>query len=323
MGWSRNNTRLTTQHNTIQRETCNNSSTHDDWDWQRRSTTMDSLISINQAAGPLGALIEWLCVVVERLAGDGGRWGTDNGLQRNHKRWTPVERWKRGGRWGLRREQQGKMSKRGGKGKDSWMRREAPLCLPPTPIFSPFPHWMTSTQTARHHDGHSPPLMSPSHSWTHCCALQHQQRGLPPWKTDCLLQSQTPQQIHRVKWGPPAVYLQYNYVCLCLWRCVRTVFSASRHCRRPGHLLRVHSTHSPSLAFASLPPVLSSFPSEVGQEPTPCSGISHRQAPLAPGRGKKKKNMYHGAFTHISHSLNPFSNLLMCVTWQYQRRLVR
>lgn len=30
---------------------------------------MDSLISINQAAGPLGALIEWLCVVAERLAG--------------------------------------------------------------------------------------------------------------------------------------------------------------------------------------------------------------------------------------------------------------
>lgn len=46
------------------------------------STTMDSLISINQAAGPLGALIEWLCVVVESLAVDGGWWGTDNGLQR-------------------------------------------------------------------------------------------------------------------------------------------------------------------------------------------------------------------------------------------------
>lgn len=44
---------------------------------------MDSLISINQAAGPLGALIEWLCVVVvERLARDGGWWGTDYGLQR-------------------------------------------------------------------------------------------------------------------------------------------------------------------------------------------------------------------------------------------------
>lgn len=43
---------------------------------------MDSLISINQAAGPLGALIEWLWIVVERLAGDGGWWGTDNGLQR-------------------------------------------------------------------------------------------------------------------------------------------------------------------------------------------------------------------------------------------------
>ena len=42
---------------------------------------MDSLISINQDAGPLGALIEWLCVVVERLAGDGGWRGTDNGLQ--------------------------------------------------------------------------------------------------------------------------------------------------------------------------------------------------------------------------------------------------
>ena len=53
-------------------ETCNNSGTDDDWDWQHRSTTMDSLISINQAAGPLGALIEWLCVVVERLAGGGG-----------------------------------------------------------------------------------------------------------------------------------------------------------------------------------------------------------------------------------------------------------
>ena len=33
---------------------------------------MDSLISINQAAGPLGALMEWLCVAVERLDGDGG-----------------------------------------------------------------------------------------------------------------------------------------------------------------------------------------------------------------------------------------------------------
>lgn len=42
---------------------------------------MDSLISINQAAGPLWALIEWLCVVVKRLAGDGGWRGTDNGLQ--------------------------------------------------------------------------------------------------------------------------------------------------------------------------------------------------------------------------------------------------
>ncbi len=42
---------------------------------------MDSLISINQAAGPLGALIEWLCVVVERRTGDGGWWETGNGLQ--------------------------------------------------------------------------------------------------------------------------------------------------------------------------------------------------------------------------------------------------
>lgn len=44
---------------------------------------MDSLISINQAAGPLGALIECLCVVVvvvEGLSGDGGWRGTDNGL---------------------------------------------------------------------------------------------------------------------------------------------------------------------------------------------------------------------------------------------------
>lgn len=42
---------------------------------------MDSLVSINQAADPLGAVIEWLCVVVvERLAGDGGWRGTDNGL---------------------------------------------------------------------------------------------------------------------------------------------------------------------------------------------------------------------------------------------------
>lgn len=32
---------------------------------------MDYLISINKAAGPLGALIECLRVVVERLAGDG------------------------------------------------------------------------------------------------------------------------------------------------------------------------------------------------------------------------------------------------------------
>ena len=55
--------------------------TDDDGDWLHRSTTMVSLISINQAAGPLGALIEWLCVVVEKLAGDGGWQGTDNGLQ--------------------------------------------------------------------------------------------------------------------------------------------------------------------------------------------------------------------------------------------------
>lgn len=42
---------------------------------------MDSLVSINQVADPLGVVIEWLCVVVERLVGDGGWRGTDNGLQ--------------------------------------------------------------------------------------------------------------------------------------------------------------------------------------------------------------------------------------------------
>lgn len=51
---------------------------------------MDSLISINQAAGPLGALIEWLCVAVERLAGDGSWWGTDNGLQRITRNEPPL-----------------------------------------------------------------------------------------------------------------------------------------------------------------------------------------------------------------------------------------
>ncbi len=60
----------------------------------------------------------------------------------------------------------GQMSKGGEKGKDGagWMRKEAklgPARLLHRPVF---PHWMTSTQTARHHDGHSPPLMSPSHS---------------------------------------------------------------------------------------------------------------------------------------------------------------
>lgn len=51
---------------------------------------MDSLISINQAAGPRGALIEWLCVAVERLAGDGGWWGTDNGLQQITRNEPPL-----------------------------------------------------------------------------------------------------------------------------------------------------------------------------------------------------------------------------------------
>lgn len=204
-------------------------------------------------------------------------------------------------------------------------RREAWLGSAGLLHFLPVLHWMTSTQTARHHDGHSPPLMSPSHSWTHRCALQHQQRGLPPWKTDCLLQSQTPQQIHRVKWGPPAVYLKYNYVCLCLWRCARAVFFFS--------LLPLQATTTPAACsqraltlpcFRLFATCSVFFPSGASQVPTPCSSISHRKAPLAPGEEKKKKrSLYHGAFTHISHSLNPFSNLLMRVTWQYQRRLLR
>ncbi len=66
---------------------------------------MDSLISINQAAGPLGTLIEWLCVAAERLAGDGGWWGTDNGLQRITRN-EPLLR--DGRRRGWRREQLGK-----------------------------------------------------------------------------------------------------------------------------------------------------------------------------------------------------------------------
>lgn len=55
--------------------------------------------------------------------------------------------------------------------------------------------------------------------------------------------------------------------------------------------------------------------------PTPDSSISHRQAPLCQ-EGKREKK-YHGMLTHISHLLNPFSNLLMRVTWWYQRRLLR
>lgn len=65
---------------TIQSETRNNSSSYDDWDWQHRSTTIDSLISINQGTSPSGALIERLCVVVGQLPGDGGMWESGNGL---------------------------------------------------------------------------------------------------------------------------------------------------------------------------------------------------------------------------------------------------
>lgn len=65
----------------VQCKTRNNGPTDHDWDWLHRSTTMDSLVSINHAASPLGALMEWLCAVVERLVGDGSWRGTDNGLQ--------------------------------------------------------------------------------------------------------------------------------------------------------------------------------------------------------------------------------------------------
>lgn len=95
------------------------------------------------------------------------------------------------------------------------------------------------------------------------------------------------------------------------------VFSASCHCRRPGHLRRVRNTHLLLLALASLPPVF--FPNE----PAKCLRqiAAYHISRLLWLRGGKK-SLYHGAFTHISHSLNPFSNLLMRVTWQYQRRFV-
>ena len=129
---------------------------------------MDSLISINQVAGSLGALIECLCVVVERLAGDGGWRETDNGLQRITRDEPPV----RDGRQGSKEDgeessgtdQGERIERKGWSGLDAQGDFTGPCPPPPLPIFPPVPCWMTSTQTARHHDGHSPPLMSPSHS---------------------------------------------------------------------------------------------------------------------------------------------------------------
>lgn len=60
----------------------------------------------------------------------------------------------------------GQMSERGEKGKDGagWIEEGGSTGPSSTAHIPPVLHWMTSTHTARHHDGHSPPLMSPSHS---------------------------------------------------------------------------------------------------------------------------------------------------------------
>lgn len=115
---------------------------------------------------PSWGVIEWLCAVVERLVGDGGWRGTDNGLQWITRDEPPMRDGRGGGDENEGGEQQGKGSRQ--QKRKGWERK---LNLAASSkYFPPVPCWMTNTQTARHHDGHSPPLMSPSHSWTHRCA---------------------------------------------------------------------------------------------------------------------------------------------------------
>lgn len=116
-------------------------------------------------------------------------------------------------------------------------------------------------------------------------------------------------------------YFQFNYVCLCL-RSIHELFFKSLSPSQTTRTPAASSQQALGRPCSRLSATWSAFvPSTAGQMSTPDSGGSLRQ--LRGRKKEKRRSLYRAAFTHISHSLNPFSNLLMRVTWRHQRRLLR